>query len=374
MLICTSYMLQTKTVLQDEEHLGLASLCVRYLALPAFENSLIGAELERYVLDGTYAFFDYAVASWPTHVRDGLLSLGDTTSNAAIALEEDLDVFFEAHWSQPSETADVPQKVLNCARLITRKDIREKVMMSLAAVDLIETSYVAKPAPFQTTNLFETLWRIRALLETLVRDARRATALSRYYSNRFYKCRHVYCRWFYEGFATAQQQVSHHEKHDRAFCCPFQGCHLAHLGCDSEERLKAHIASYHMAGDTDDEFPDEPDEAEVPAPVFACDQCSKTFTRASNLKAHTRIHEKEQRPFKCPTCRSTFARQPDLNRHEKIHKAERNYVCSCGKSYKRRDGLTRHQSTPAALKVCVPSSDSTSTASQETGTGDLPAV
>jgi len=75
--------------------------------------------------------------------------------------------------------------------------------------------------------------------------------------------------------------------------------------------------------------------------------CSKTFTRISNIRAHIQTHLCD-RPFVCPVCKKAFVRNHDLRRHYKGH-LEYQYVCPCGKKFPRQDALKRHR----IRNICV---------------------
>ncbi len=57
--------------------------------------------------------------------------------------------------------------------------------------------------------------------------------------------------------------------------------------------------------------------------IYVCNECSKEFTRAFNLKDHFKSIHLQVRPYQCPfqTCESSFVRKNDCMRHMKlIHK------------------------------------------------------
>lgn len=75
---------------------------------------------------------------------------------------------------------------------------------------------------------------------------------------------------------------------------------------------------------------------------FSCDKCEKSFKTASSLNEHDAYVHSARKTFKCPQCEKFFAKQKDVNRHIKSHNEERSFVCHCGKSYKSKFHLNRH--------------------------------
>ncbi|KAF9191474.1 hypothetical protein BGZ50_009344 [Haplosporangium sp. Z 11] len=83
---------------------------------------------------------------------------------------------------------------------------------------------------------------------------------------------------------------------------------------------------------------------------FRCDQCGKTFSRATNLRSHRSTHA-GIKPFVCEhvddrdvKCGAAFARRHDLARHaQSRHVEKKTLFCnSCGVGFARRDAYLRH--------------------------------
>ncbi|CAM4643149.1 unnamed protein product [Lepidochelys kempii] len=74
-----------------------------------------------------------------------------------------------------------------------------------------------------------------------------------------------------------------------------------------------------------------------------CTECGKNFRRRSTLIRHQKIH-RPKRSYECSECGKRFTYHSELVTHQRIHTGERPYKCSeRGKTCRWRENLTRHQ-------------------------------
>ena len=81
--------------------------------------------------------------------------------------------------------------------------------------------------------------------------------------------------------------------------------------------------------------------------LYVCDQCGKSFTLSTNLSRHKQVHVNGK--FSCNNCFLKFSSQLSLDQHRRnVHgvndEKPSGFCCEiCGKSYKDKKNLIRHQ-------------------------------
>lgn len=80
-----------------------------------------------------------------------------------------------------------------------------------------------------------------------------------------------------------------------------------------------------------------------------CTECTKSFSRAENLKIHIRSHSGEK-PYVCQVegCNKAYSNSSDRFKHTRTHSTEKPYFCkfpSCSKRYTDPSSLRKHVKT-----------------------------
>lgn len=103
-----------------------------------------------------------------------------------------------------------------------------------------------------------------------------------------------------------------------------------------------------------------------------CPECTKSFSRAENLKIHIRSHSGEK-PYVCPVkgCNKAYSNSSDRFKHTRTHSTEKPYVCkfpACNKRYTDPSSLRKHVKT--FKHVVVPTVPTASTAKEVPSNGN----
>jgi DNA-directed RNA polymerase subunit RPC12/RpoP len=88
---------------------------------------------------------------------------------------------------------------------------------------------------------------------------------------------------------------------------------------------------------------------------YACSNCYRTFSTASNLQRHERGHVGEK-AYTCVKCNMSFSRAQGLSEHTNSHDGVKPHVCNaCEKAFDTKRKLTQHAKTHAENRAysCV---------------------
>lgn len=385
-------------------HLSLASLTIDYLNMPGFRKDSSVDTIQSLVQDGFYAFMDYAVACWLRHVEQVVDSKSKSEGDGPTIddLAESLGTFLDVH--------SVPEALVKKNITVSKGNERRlkafehqpffpqlQQVVTLLRKEL--TFYGQIKQSEVALDLTETVTRVRTVLEAAhvtSPNNQHSDGMTDMYGLKVFKCPRLSCRYFYDGFPTAQDRDQHRYRHERPFRCTVIGCVFYSMGFDTIENAQKHVKETHNLSEDDAAaFPDmkEVIEGWQPEPVppvkrpsspvdgaqtettvniskpkrlkiteWSCPHCLKVFKKKFNHDSHIITHS-SRRDFVCEKCGKAFAREDGRKKHEKIHKP-RQFVCGetlpdgsswgCGSKFARLDTLQDHHRS-ATGKACLAS-------------------
>ncbi|XP_043504113.1 PR domain zinc finger protein 5-like isoform X1 [Polistes fuscatus] len=93
---------------------------------------------------------------------------------------------------------------------------------------------------------------------------------------------------------------------------------------------------------------------------FVCNKCGKSFKHRQLLHRHQLVHS-EDRPFICKSCNASFKTKANLINHQSTHTGEKKYFCElCSQQFAHKTSLTLHYRwhtghKPYSCEVCLKS-------------------
>lgn len=187
---------------QDEE-LELLSLCLDYLRLPAFDQDLDQESAKKFVLDGYYAFMDYALASWTVHLDNILQNSPQGQNKTSKRLTSTLQAFFQTH-PIPSDKIRVDKSVSERLRRFKKENFFIQLVQIMQTAS--EVNYEDTPERVVQTSrghLPSQVSLVRKLIESLTEIPSTRIKLREIYGCRLFRCPRLQCHYFYEGFSHA---------------------------------------------------------------------------------------------------------------------------------------------------------------------------
>ena len=370
MLTINRYLIRNNFFQVQEIELDMASTCIVYLSMPAFEVSKSIQDLQEAFLQGTYSFVDYAVCFWAIHLESAISSIAKKCLDRLSEVLECLEAFLGLHWAFEGKPETISNTVRHDLDILKQHPSYNQICQAVTFAKNQLRPTGKGPSDDDRLQLSHVLSEIRVVLENMTSlpsmSKDEETFIRQNYGLNHYKCNRMNCQFFYRGFVTSTQRDQHIAKHNRSFTCGSQGCPYEIIGFINKKELQKHELDQHgMMAECDRlEFP-ESETSELKQSqkgTFQCDLCKKLFTRKDNLRSHMRTHN-EVPQFDCTVCGKAFLRQHDRKRHEKLH-SEKQFVCTgelssppgarwgCGRRFASADVLGLHFQSQAG-RICI---------------------
>ena len=293
---------------------------MQYLTFDCFDATISEDEMRKFLMDGHYAFLDYAGLHWNHHLETAVhFMLPDELSHSGdlgIAIND----FFEMYHPGSMEQNEIQKEYVQRCKAIETGDCYESIVLLLSHA---KASRAREEKLEALGTLGEIIARVRAILEEL--HASTAGQLPSpapkqnpkdFYGDHWYKCSRHLCYYFHEGFSDEKGLLGHTNRHEKPFCCTEIGCTRMYIGWSTEKELKKHMSQYHPDPEA---FAWKFPHVKKPPTMFQCKLCTKQFTRASSLNTHNLREHGNERPFICNTCGKGFVRKYECDRHATTH-------------------------------------------------------
>ncbi|KAJ6007433.1 ankyrin repeat-containing protein [Penicillium herquei] len=268
----------------QHEELKMATLCLGYLSLPGFYGALGDDSVTELLNHGYYAFLDYAVRYWTSHLKSGLTTGVNETSK--ISMINSLQEFLSMHYRSSGANIEVPEEIRQAFRLLQLSQWSnfEQFLQAFHATDEQARTFGESAALNHALDIPDVISRIRKFLEETQADSDSilASMTSSFYGVDLFKCPRLSCDFFHRGFRTSKQRDEHISKHNHSFGCSFPGCLRSTLGFPTQRELEKHIAQTHKSVQQENQiFP-----SKKARPALQCDKCEEYFYEPKKLLTH----------------------------------------------------------------------------------------
>ncbi|KAF2680197.1 C2H2 domain-containing protein [Lentithecium fluviatile CBS 122367] len=315
----------TEDIHQPSVECELAALCLQYLTFDCFlpDDKIEKHALREKMLEGQFAFQDYAVAKWFHHVN-AFVNCGKDLHDSPHAYERLLelsravDEFLARYCDENFHDSIVNECKENC-KDFQDQDFYDDLVALTSHIYMFQKKGFEARHKISIKSLKTVLERNRKLLEELPPKLGPSDLdnFRKFYDDeRRFKCTQITCNYFSEGFKDAKSRKQHVNHHSRPYRCEVPDC-LGAEGFANSKDLEKHTRSFHPEiSDLAERFNNVV--AKRAKATFTCSICGKSFTRKLIQFDHEKSHRGE-RDHECPECGKAFTRKNDLTRHRKLH-------------------------------------------------------
>jgi hypothetical protein len=202
------------------------------------------------MLEGQFAFQDYAVAKWFQHVNAFVNTSKDLLEDypkteeliraIGLAIDDFMDLYHEEEFHEPEKI--VPECRETCKNFENQDFYDDLVALTSHIYTFQKKGFEARHK-VSIKRLEEALNRNRKFMEDTVSKLENADleTFKQFYDNeRPYKCTKITCMYFSEGFKEAKAKKRHVNVHDRPFQCEVPDC-LGAEGFSNHKDLEKYV-------------------------------------------------------------------------------------------------------------------------------------
>lgn len=325
-----SFLINRSIVKLSHAELDLCLLSVAYLSFPEFSVSTSQDQIHKDLLQGRYAFYEYAVTCWAFHITSWEPDEQTIREEKELIdeLSETFEGFLAEHHRDVGTKASISKKMHDHLKPFQHCEYYDQLTEAVVFARKQTSVEPSRETDIKRLDFADVISVSRSSLETLVDSTNispdKLAEVKIYYGPNLFKCPKVYCQHFFKGFGTKDGRDTHLKRHEEAYICTFEGCPVATFGCVSRKELERHLLESHGFVKEADGFPDLPDpndEQTVMAPgqkhpaKHQCTRCPKRYTRLHNLRSHLQLH-KDEHALRCKYCETPFRRLYDKLEHE----------------------------------------------------------